>query len=512
MSLGFVLVRCCSAQGTGRMLRRAPSAGARPTRWRAPRTPSVRPLLPSPWLEAPAPGTRARRNGFWRMTLSDSESLRFGLTRSDDRVLEAVEKLGGRVSVADVAARAGLDLNATERGLLALAGLVGAHLEVSRDGELVYNFASDVRQQLLRRSLTAALRQRWKQVQPFFAYLMRISFGIMLLVSIFIVFASLVVISSSSQGRDDERRPSYGRGPAWSGSNTYIWLGPNPFEVIFYPRPYDYSTRRRKEGMSFLESIFSFLFGDGDPNADLDERRWQRVAARIRECGGAVTAEQLAPFLQVPPPSSDDHSSTVVNESFMLPVLLRLDGRPEVTEDGDIVYVFPSLLTTAAVDAAGVAAPGTTESAEVLQERPLVFSKASSLQIAGAIALGAVNFLGAVTLGTYMSNIAAYQLGFLRWLYPPLLAYAAAFLAVPLGRLAWLRAENRQIEARNAARRRWLELLQRGSAVLRRKLDSARRKRRQLKRILESDVIYTSGKSAAEQNQDALEEFDKRLE
>lgn len=29
--------------------------------------------------------------------------------------------------------------------------------------------------------------------------------------------------------------------------------------------------------MSFLESVFSFVFGDGDPNVDFEEKRWQMV-------------------------------------------------------------------------------------------------------------------------------------------------------------------------------------------------------------------------------------------
>lgn len=33
--------------------------------------------------------------------------------------------------------------------------------------------------------------------------------------------------------------------------------------------------------MNFFQAIFSFVFGDGDPNLDWEERRWQTVSARI---------------------------------------------------------------------------------------------------------------------------------------------------------------------------------------------------------------------------------------
>lgn len=75
----------------------------------------------------------------------------------------------------------------------------------------------------------------------------------------------------------------------------------------------------------------------------------------IRQNGGAVVAEQLAPYLDCPAPSdpqayamSGGNALTgVVDESFILPVLTRLNGRPEVTRDGSIVYVFPELMTSA---------------------------------------------------------------------------------------------------------------------------------------------------------------------
>ena len=61
--------------------------------------------------------------------------------------------------------------------------------------------------------------------------------------------------------------------------------------------------------MGFLQSCFSFLFGDGDPNGELGRRRARAVAALIRAQGGAVTAEQLAPLLEptrMPPTDADE--------------------------------------------------------------------------------------------------------------------------------------------------------------------------------------------------------------
>lgn len=39
------------------------------------------------------------------------------------------------------------------------------------------------------------------------------------------------------------------------------------FDVLQQPEP----------KMNFFQAIFSFVFGDGDPNLDFEERRWQTV-------------------------------------------------------------------------------------------------------------------------------------------------------------------------------------------------------------------------------------------
>lgn len=47
----------------------------------------------------------------------------------------------------------------------------------------------------------------------------------------------------------------------------------------------------------------------------------------IRDSGGAVSAEQLAPLLSPGNPQANDNR---VDESFVLPILTALDGAPEV--------------------------------------------------------------------------------------------------------------------------------------------------------------------------------------
>ena len=84
--------------------------------------------------------------------------------------------------------------------------------------------------------------------------------------------AILVLQSSSRDDRDRER----GGGMGFGGGFGYsYWWGPTPFDLFYYNSYAPYGVNRYEDPreLSFLESVFSVLFGDGNPNANLEERR-----------------------------------------------------------------------------------------------------------------------------------------------------------------------------------------------------------------------------------------------
>lgn len=218
-------------------------------------------------------------------------------------VMEAVEKLNYRVTIGDVAAQSGLSLNVAQHEVLALASETGGNIQVAESGEIAYKFAPNFRQVLVSRSFWLQVKEWLKGAWKWVFYAIRISFGILLIVSILIVVLGIIAatIAIQSQGRsdndrDDRRSDNRGGGFIWLGG----WGRPfgNPF-IMFDPYYYepDQVRKRNPNEMGFLESVFSFLFGDGNPNADLDERRWRDIASMIRSNNGVVIAEQIAPYL-----------------------------------------------------------------------------------------------------------------------------------------------------------------------------------------------------------------------
>nr|WP_225938636.1 hypothetical protein [Kovacikia minuta] len=415
-------------------------------------------------------------------------------------IMRTVEHLGYRVTVGDVAAQAGLDVNQAQQGLLALASEAGGHLQVAESGDIVYLFPKNFRTVLRNKYWRLRLQDWWGKIWRVLFYLIRISFGIVLVISIALIYLAIILIvvaASASRGEGQD-----------SGDGGYMpnfWFSPD-FFWFFYPSYYDrpYNRRRsssdEKPSMNFLEAIFSFLFGDGNPNLDLEERRWKAIGTVIRNNQGAIAAEQIAPYLD-----SIGEGYVQEYEEYMLPVLTRFDGRPEVSPEGDIVYHFPELQTT------------TVEQrfqpvSAYLKEFPWRFSQASAGQVILAIGLGGVNLIGALALGKLLAGgVAAAQLGglvaFVQAIYWVLLGYGAAFLLIPLIRYFWVQWRNQKIAARNEVRQERAVQLNQAESRLEQKLNYARKFAAQT--IIDTeDLAYTTERGLMEQEVEQADQID----
>ena len=165
--------------------------------------------------------------------------------------------------------------------------------------------------------------------------------------------------------------------------DTVLWI----FSLIFLSSSYYYyyesSRRGDSTNVGLLESFFSFVFGDGDPNHDFNSRRMQTIAEYIRSKDGVVVAEELAPFMdpQLPPlpmaelrqrntpetrlaliKARQARERGVVDESWVLPAVLQFGGMPQVTENGNIYYRFDTLRKSMSASSSASSSTGTSPS------------------------------------------------------------------------------------------------------------------------------------------------------
>eukprot|EP00435_Cladocopium_sp_Y103_P070506 s247_g35.t1 len=345
----------------------------------------------------------------------------------EDKVVDAVRATNSpRVTAADVAAAGGLSLSDAKSGVVSLAAALGGEteLEVSKSGDIVYKFPSDVRAALSKASAAAAAREAWLKAKPAVFTVLRAAFGVALFASIAVIYSAIIAISTSSNRDRDDRRgnDSFGGGGFGGPGFGGLYYGPSPFDIFYY-RPYytygyenDWDRRREPPKMGFLESVYSFVFGR-------EEKQLAAVAAAARRNGGVLTAEQMAPLLD-PPEYKSEESSYNVNESWVLPAISKLNGRPEVAQNGQIVYVFDDLQTTAGSSSRDGKPPA------ILEEQEVPFSRADDGNLFLVGLLGVANLVGAAYLGAQFAGLGTLKLvGFLAtvktW-YPALLTYAIA--------------------------------------------------------------------------------------
>ncbi|MEM1255764.1 MAG: hypothetical protein AAGI69_25275 [Cyanobacteria bacterium P01_H01_bin.21] len=413
-------------------------------------------------------------------------------------VMKAVETLDYRVTAGDVAAKTGLNISQAEAGVLALASATQAHMQVAETGDIAYEFPSQFRSILRNQYWQLRWQETWAKIWAVLFYLIRISFGIMLILAVVLVFVAIIAIQIGMQQRDDDNR---GGGYSGIGFNPWLWIGRDMFYWFSYgPRPQhsrhnSYSSHNRQDNkLNFLEGVYSFLFGDGDPNKDLDERRWGAIATVIRNHQGAVSAEQLAPYL-------DNTNLDDDLEDYVIPVLSRFNGQPKVSPEGDLVYYFPELQVSA-----NNYKPKSVPA--YLREIKRRFTNASSDQVTIAISLGTALVVGSLYLINIAGNFSGF-VGFVQSISVLLLGYGLAFLGIPAGRYFWMQQQNKKIETRNTARQSLV------GKTVQRKLDYA--KQFATETIVSKDALaYTTETDLIDQdiaNRDKIdEEWRRRLE
>lgn len=414
------------------------------------------------------------------------------------KIIKSVEQLNYRVTVGDVAAQSGLELNFAQQGLLALASEAGGHLQVAESGDVVYLFPKNFRSILRNKHWQLRWQKTWEKVWRVLFYLIRISFGIILIASIALMLVAILAIVVAMNSSSDDRE---GGNRGFGGGFYFLprfWLG----DIFWWFDP-GYNRRRRQRRrqtgnyqMNFLESVFSFLFGDGNPNADLEAYRWQAIGTVIQSNKGAVVGEQIAPYVD----------EVDRDEDYMIPVLSRFNGYPEVSPQGEIIYYFPELQVRASQKEL-------TPTGGYLREKLWQFSQAQGSQITLAAGLGAVNIILALVLGTLLRDGAiAAQLGgvvafaaSIQWL---LLGYGVLYLLIPLVRYFWIQGRNPKIIKRNQAREQRAIALKQPDSELRQKLSYASQFASQ-KVISDRDIAYTTEDDLLDQNLRNADKIDR---
>jgi hypothetical protein len=209
--------------------------------------------------------------------------------------------------------------------------------------------------------------------------------------------------------------------------------------------------RQNRKKLNWLEALMSFVFGDEDPNVDLQKRRWNSLAAYIRAHGACVAAVELAPFLD-----GETVEETVEGQTKLaLSTLQQFGGVIHSFDDEHFAFIFPKLIPIEREDYPNF-----------LQEDSREFTQADDNQMKYIIGFGIFN-VGLYILYPIIRLVAAddafkhkrgdlfifsWALNFVdRW-YWLLFFYAACYFLIPMSRFYYLKDENEKIMKRNEQR------------------------------------------------------------
>jgi hypothetical protein len=429
--------------------------------------------------------------------------------KEKEQVILAIEALGRSVSVAQVAKKTGLNGNMVFSALREIAAATGSNLQVVKDGEICFIFPFNFIDLYQSKDRTIWLDEAMRAAFDLCFFVGRIVFAITLLLMIYLFHPDnsailpyyLILIFGGIyfelNTADNQRELFLGVGQKKALKKS---LGFGNLSKLF---SFKYRERSQdlkssllallkeeappdNRGISFFNVCFSFVFGDGNPNIQFDELKWQVVAEVIRQHNGAVITDQLAPYLCCAPEDDD----------AMLPVLQRFNGIPRATENGNLVYLFPELMK---------AEKEKFRVPSYLTERTWRFSDLPFPQILPVWIVSSLFFLLAYNQFLHPDSLSwlwtdLFPAG--RNLWGLILPFSFFFCVVPALRFIYITLTNGEIEERNKLRKYFAETVHKPDDQLFQKL--LERNEFQLEEMLiqsrPEDVYYTTQKSLNEQN------------
>jgi hypothetical protein len=356
-------------------------------------------------------------------------------------ILTSLRRLGGRGTVGDVVSDSGLPSDAVRGGLKALLESHQGHLAVSDSGERLYAFDSKLIERGTEPFLARARSTLGRVLTKGFK-----AWIVAMLVVYFVVFVVLVIAALfAKQGGNDSRGGGWGGRRGGHGGhmpNLWFWYwiwGPR----WYIGRPY-YGQRweRTLEGgdkVPFYKKVFAFVFGPDRPEPNqkqLDRGKLRLIRAR----NGVITTAELV---------EHEGSTFAAAESEMARLVGAYDGEVAVSPDGELVYAFPDVMSTAH-DQRSARAPNP---AWLRLEYPRELTGNTPGANAAVAGMNAFTLVAAATSPLFifprlgLGGTAA----FLGLVIVPVV-FSVLFFAGPLVRMAGVALENRRRATRNVRR------------------------------------------------------------
>ena len=269
--------------------------------------------------------------------------------RVRDRLVDVFKRRKGEATTTDLVSLTGLPKAQVEAEIPAVSDEYGARLRVTDSGEILYSFPAGMKSRY--RGIGPSLRRGWKAFRGAAAAVSAIVFKIwivVMLVGYFVLFLALALMAllasvaiSASGNSNDSRGSRSDRGGGLGGMFITGQLLNTIFRIWFYselfmtPEQRNARAGRRSEKRPLYKAIYSFVFGDGDPDLGWEETEKKAFIAFAQANKGVVTMPEFMSITGLGPLDAEERINRFLYE---------FEGSPEVSEGGTIYYFFPGLL------------------------------------------------------------------------------------------------------------------------------------------------------------------------
>ncbi len=267
----------------------------------------------------------------------------YDASRVRDSLVDVFRKRRGEATSADLVALTGLPKAQVEAEVKAVSDEYGARLRVTDSGEILYSFPRGMHSRY--RGLGPALARGWKAFKKGAAAVLSFLFKawiVVMLVGYFVLFLALALVAMLASVAGNSR-DSGGSGGSRGGGGAFltgrllssivnIWLYSEMFQTAEQRARRD---QKRREKRPLHKAIFSFVFGDGDPDAGWDTVEKKAFVAFVQSNRGVITMPEFLALTGLRPLEADQRINRYLYE---------FEGSPEVSEGGTIYFFFPSLL------------------------------------------------------------------------------------------------------------------------------------------------------------------------
>jgi len=253
-----------------------------------------------------------------------------------EKIVTALKQRKKGATVADICANTALPLATVKELLPKAADEYSGHLRVTQSGEILYYFPKGFKSRY--RGFGAFIKKVFSKTASFTKKALALLFKIWIMVMligyfVFFILLTLAVffLSIAARNNNDDRGGGFGGLRIFDFLIRLWFIG----ELNRPLDDYNYRPKKKKDKRPLHKGVFSFIFGDEDPNKNWNEQQSRAVIYYLQSNAGCIS---LAEYMSFTGENSLDA------EKSLLSFCSKYGGSPEVTEEGTIVYRFDDLL------------------------------------------------------------------------------------------------------------------------------------------------------------------------